>query len=167
MKRRFFLFLGSATFLSTVVKAEGYKRKTEKQRKSAEKTIASVQQHLFPENSSLPSSRSMFMTRFLFDTILHASYDKDIRAFVIEGAEELEKREKGKFILLSAEKKERALRAYEATSYGSSWLSRIMVLSMEALFSDPVYGSNRQEAGWKALNTYGGFPRPKTKYIEL
>jgi hypothetical protein len=103
----------------------------------------------------------------LLETIIHSSYDKDIRQFVIEGAEELENREEGKFTALSEKEKERALRAYEETRYGSNWLSRIMTLTMEGMFSDPIYGSNVKEAGWKALGAYGGLPRPTTRYIKL
>ena len=68
---------------------------------------------------------------------------------------------------MSEKEKERALRAYEQTNYGSSWLGRIMTLTMEGIFSDPIYGSNVKEAGWKSLGTYGGLPRPKTRYIEF
>jgi len=63
--------------------------------------------------------------------------------------------------------KEKALRAYEKTNYGSSWLSRIMTLTMEGMFSDPIYGSNTKEAGWKSVGAYGGYPRAKIKYMGL
>jgi len=132
-----------------------------------EPTIEAVQKHMFPDGSKLPSALSMNVTQFLFETITHKSYDKDIRAFVLEGAEELIKREKGRFVSMTDREKEKALRAYEETNYGSNWLSRIMTLTMEGIFSDPVYGSNTKEAGWKALHAYGGLPRPKTRYIEL
>ena len=95
----------------------------------------------------------------------HKSYDKDIRAFVIEGAEELMSREKGTFVSMTEAEKEKALRAYEETGYGSNWLSRIMTLTMEGLFSDPIYGSNVHEAGWKALGAYGGLPRATKRYV--
>ena len=135
--------------------------------KKIEPTIAAVQEHMFPNGSKLPSAKMMNVTQFLFETITHKSFDKDIRAFVLEGAEEFISREKGRFTSMTTRNKEKALRAYEETNYGSSWLSRIMTLTMEGMFSDPVYGSNVNEAGWKAINAYGGFPRPKTRYIEL
>ena len=103
----------------------------------------------------------------MLETISHPTYDKDIRVFVIEGAQELESREKGKFTTLSEKEKERALRDYEKTHYGSTWLSRLMILTMEGMFSDPIYGSNVKEAGWKALGAYGGVPRPTMRYIKL
>lgn len=121
---------------------------------------------MFPAGSKLPSAKEMHVTQFLFETVTHKSYDKDIRAFVLEGAEELILRENGRFVSMSHNEKEKALRAYEETHYGSSWLSRIMTLTMEGMFSDPIYGSNVNEAGWKAIGSYGGFPRAKTRYLE-
>lgn len=166
MKRRKFLILGSVFGLSPYVQAKEIST-FEKAFKKVEPTLLAVQNHLFPEGSKLPSAKSMNVTQFLFETMMHKSFDKDIKAFVVDGAKELEKREKGRFTSMTEQQKEKALRAYEETNYGRSWLSRIMTLTMEGLFSDPIYGSNIKEAGWKALSSYGGFPRPKTRYIEL
>jgi len=152
--------------LSSTLKAET-NLLSHKTIKEVEKTIQAVQEHLFPPGSKIPSAKSMFVTAFLFETIGHKSYDKDIRAFVIAGAKELEGREKGMFTYFSNKEKERVLRAYEETNYGSNWLSRIMTLTMEGIFCDPIYGSNVKEAGWKALGSYGGQPRPDTRYIDL
>jgi len=168
MKRRKFLILGSVFGLSSSLLGKKHNNVVfSKSLKSVEKTIQSVQQHLFPKGSKIPSAQSMNVTQFLLETITHPSYDKDIRLFVMEGAEELEIREEGEFTSLSEKEKERALRSYEETHYGSNWLSRIMTLTMEGMFSDPIYGSNVKEAGWKALGSYGGLPRPTTRYIKL
>lgn len=166
MKRRKFLILGSILSLTSYLPAKENSA-FEKRFKTVAPTLLAVQEHLFPEGSKIPSAKSMNATQFLFDTMMHESFDKDIKAFVLEGAQELEKREKGRFISMSTQEKEKALRAYEETSYGRNWLARIMTLTMEALFSDPIYGSNINEAGWKAISSYGGFPRPQTRYIEL
>lgn len=167
MKRRKFLILSSVLGFSSFLMGKNDRIVSSKSLKRVEKTIRSVQQHLFPEESKIPSARSMNATQFLLETITHPSYDKDIRAFVIEGAEELENREEGKFTALPEKEKERALRAYEETHYGSNWLSYIMTLTLEGIFSDPIYGSNVKETGWKALGSYGGLPRPTTRYIKL
>lgn len=166
-KRRQFLILGSILGLSTYLQAKCTHKRYEKEFQKVRPTIAAVQEHMFPEGSKIPSAKAMQVTQFLYETVAHQSFDKDIRRFVIEGAEELISREKGRFVSMDHKEKEKALRAYEKTNYGSSWLSRIMTLTMEGMFSDPVYGSNINEAGWKAINAFGGFPRPKTRYIEL
>jgi len=166
MKRRNFLILGSVLGLSPYVKAKELTT-FERSFKKVEATISAVQEHMFPKGSKIPSAASMNVTQFLFETITHKSYDKDIRAFVIEGAEELIKRENGQFTSMNPNDKEQALRGYEESNYGSNWLSRIMTITMEGLFSDPIYGSNIKESGWKALGSYGGMPRPASRYIEL
>ena len=171
MKRRNFLILGSVLGLSPYIEAKESKNAEQysfgKEFRKVEKLIAAVQAHMFPEGSKIPSAVSMDVNTFLFETITYKRYDKDIRAFILEGAKELDDRTKGKFLSMTVKEKEKALRAYEDTGYGSNWLSRIMTVTMEGLFADPVYGSNKKEAGWKALNAYGGLPRPKTRYIAL
>lgn len=165
MRRRSFFILGSLLGLSQWVNAKP-STEFEKEFKRVESTLRSVQEHMFPEGSQLPSARSINASMFLYATISHKNYDKDIRAFVLEGAKELMDREEG-FTTYSKDQKEKALRAYEETNYGRNWLSRMMTLTMEAMFSDPIYGSNTKEAGWKAVKSFGGYPRPKRRYIGL
>lgn len=167
LKRRKLLVWGALMGLTPLLQAKSRVSLDKKINNETAKTIASVQEHLFPANSKIPSAKMMHATTFLLETIRHKSYDKDIRRFVIEGAEELEVREKGLFATLSREEKERALRAYEETNYGSSWLSRIITLTMEGIFSDPIYGSNIHEKGWQAIESSGGRPRPTARYLDV
>ncbi len=141
--------------------------KPDKALEEAVTVIAAVQRHMFPKGGRLPDAETMRMTRFLTETVSHPTYDRDIRVFVIEGAKELMLREKGKLLGYDRDAMEKALRRYETTDYGSNWLSRIMILSLEAMLGDPVYGSNVGEAGWRAVHSFGGQPRPKTRYIQL
>ena len=165
-KRRQFLMLSVLFGISPYLNAKEL-NDFEKSFKKVEFTIASVQAHLFPKGSKFPSAEEMNTIQFLFDTVVHKSFDKDIRAFIIEGAKEFMSREKGHFLTMSTEEKEKALREYEVTNYGSSWLKKIMTITMEGMFSDPIYGSNVKEAGWKTLNSYGGQPRPSTRYLNV
>ena len=165
VKRRQFLILGSILGLSPYIQAKEINAFA-KEFQQVKSTIEAVQRHMFPADSKIPSAMAMNTIQFLFETITHKSFDRDIKAFVLEGAKELESREKREFVSMTEKEKEKVLRAYEETNYGSSWLSRIMTLTMEGLFSDPIYGSNIKEAGWKSLNAFGGFPRPKTRYLE-
>ena len=166
MTRRGFLGVSAAIGLSVSIDAKALDHKRQEMDRILP-VIAAVQEHMFPEGSKLPSAKKMKTISFLVDTVFHPSYDKDIRAFVINGANELDKRTKSKFIQMDNSAKEEALRAYEETAYGSNWLARIMTLGMEAMFSDTIYGSNINEEGWKAVDAYGGEPRPKQRYIEL
>jgi len=164
MKRRKFLFFGSIFALGTQIEA---KKTTvfEENFTEVEATLGAVLEHLFPQGSCIPSAKEMHLTTFLFETMAHSSFDRDIKAFVLEGAKELEKREKHIFAKLNHEKKEKALRAYEKTNYGSNWIGRMMTLGMEGLFSDPIYGSNSQEKSWQSIKAYGASPRAKEKYL--
>jgi len=166
MKRRDFLIFGSLVGVSSAMKALPSDT-IDKDFTEVEALISAVQEHMFPEGSKLPSAREMHATKFLYETISHKSYDKETRAFVIEGAKKLYHREKGKFITMCTEEKENALRTYEESSYGRNWLACIMTLTMEGMFGDPIYGSNIKESGWKAVDTFGGNPRPKSRYIEI
>ena len=97
MQRRKFLILGSALGLSPYIGAKEISD-FEKTFKKVEPILSAVQEHLFPEGSRLPSAKSMNVTQFLFETMMHKSFDKDIKAFVIEGAKELDTRGKGRFV---------------------------------------------------------------------
>lgn len=163
MKRRNFLIWSSIIGISPYVKAQNIDKEIEELRA----TFESVQEHLFPKGSLVPSASSMKLTQFLFDTMSHHSFDKDIREFVLNGAKKLDKRTKGKFITMNSQAKEEALRDFEDTKFGQNWLNRIIMLSMEGLFCDPIYGSNINQEGWRAIDTYGGNPRPQTKYLGL
>ena len=166
MKRRAFLGVCAIAGTSVLIASE---QKPSRGVLSSEMyaTIAAVQGHMFPEGSAIPSAKTFRATPFLAETIVHPTYDKEIRVFVVEGAEELQRRENQKFLTYGVKQKEKALRAYEETGYGSGWLDRIMLLSLEGLLSDPIYGGNFRESGWKSLQTRGGEPRPSTRYIAL
>jgi len=129
--------------------------------------LQKVQNHLFPKGTLLPSASLFGATDFLQETLYHSSYDRDIRNFVLRGAKELRDTHKGELLNYNEEQMEKALRDFEETKMGSNWLSRVMILSIEALLSDPIYGGNFQELGWKALETTGGSPRPTSRYVAL
>jgi gluconate 2-dehydrogenase gamma chain len=166
VKRRGFLILGSLLGLSSFVDAK-VSTSFEKDFMALKPLFMAVQEHLFPKGGSLPSASSVHSTDFLFSTMQHSSFDKDIRTFVLEGARELDTREKGQFTAMNSTQKEKALREYEETRYGKSWLSRMMTLTMEGMFCDPIYGSNPKEIGWKSLGHSPAFPRPKERYLGL
>jgi len=165
LKRRHFLIASTFFGVSSYMNAQDVNAFKKEYRK-VKPLIEAVQHHMFPAFSKIPSAKSMHAVLFLFETMTHKSFDKDIRAFVLEGAEELMRREKS-FLRMSSKEKETALRKYERTSYGSAWLSRIMTITMEGMFGDPIYGSNVKEAGWKALNAYAGLPRPRKRYLDV
>ena len=165
LARREFIVSSVLLGLGTTLKAEDISE-LEKSFIHVKDVIAAVQAHMFPKNNRLPSAEEMGVIEFVHETIMHSSYDKDIRAFVIEGAQEFMSREKKSFLTLNMAEKEKVLRSYEKTNYGSAWLSRIMTLAMEGMFADPIYRVNQAELGWKSIDSYGGYPRAKGRYLE-
>ncbi len=164
MKRRGFLKYSIVLGITSTLDAQLY-TVFEKEFAEVSALIETVLEHLFPAGGKLPSAKEAGLIRFVYETITHPSYDRDIRAFVVEGAKVFEKRTKGRLIWMSERERERALREYEATEYGDSWLGRMMTLGLEGLLGDPIYGANPKEAGWRALGTQGGQPRPSQRYL--
>jgi len=165
MERRLFLGLCAVSGTSLLVSAE--QRKETRLSDETYGLIAAVQLHMFPVKSTIPSAASFSATSFLEKTIMHPTFDRDIRNYVIEGAQKLHKRTNQKFLDMHLLQKEQALREYEETGYGGGWLEQIMLLSLEGLLSDPIYGGNKEESGWKVLGTVGGDPRPTQRYAGL
>ena len=165
MDRRF--FLGYCGVAGTSILFASDPKPKRSLSKNAYELIAAVQRHMFPEATGIPSAVSFGATQFLVEAIIHPLYDKDMRKYVIEGAEELQSRTKQKFLSFDEQEREESLRAYEKTAYGSGWLDRIMLLSLEGLLSDPIYGGNREKSGWKAVGTAGGDPEPQVRYAGL
>ena len=164
MKRRNFLLFSTIVGVSTYLKAEDMDS-FDKEFNDIKPTLEAVLMIMFPDGSDIPSAKSMNIIGFLYDTMKHSSFDKDIRVFIIDGAKKLKREEKDRFISYDNEQKEKALREYEATSYGKSWLSNMMTFAIEGMFCDPIYGANIDQKGWSAIDSYGGSPRPQKRYI--
>ncbi len=137
---------------------------TQKEHKTLFEIIFTVQRHFFPKGLHMPDADTFGATEYLKEAVFHNSFDPDTRAVLFEGAKRVEKMSYGRFQDFSFEKKEKLLRRFEESSFGSYWLSRIMDLTLEALFADPVYGGNTNETGWKSFNLLPGNPRPKKRY---
>ena len=69
------------------------------------------------------------------------------------------------FINLSSEEKDKIFRTIEKSNWGYRWLSLNLIYIFEALWSDPIYGGNTDEIGWKWLEHVPGLPRPTADNI--
>ncbi|MCB4743933.1 MAG: gluconate 2-dehydrogenase subunit 3 family protein, partial [Sulfurovum sp.] len=83
MKRRTFMVFGSLVGIPMPLSLKAHSTSTQqKEFIQVRETIAAVQAHMFPEGGKLPSAKRMHTITFTEETIFHATYDKDIRAFV-------------------------------------------------------------------------------------
>jgi len=134
------------------------------------RTLAAVQQELWPPGSSAPSAADVNATAYLYATMRHGSFDFEIRDFIVLGAGWAEQEATGLygrgFAELEPEARERVLRILQNEyERGGAWISTLLTYTLEALLSDPIYGGNRDEAGWKWLQHVPGSPRPRKRYV--
>ncbi len=124
--------------------------------------IESVQAHLCPKVKKYPSAKEFEATRYLKMVAYHDSFDKDDLDFILRGAEELQI--SGYKTILTRDKKEKALQVFGKSRFGENWLSLMINYTLEALFSDPIYGGNKNALGWKSFHHNAGRPRPTKRF---
>lgn len=128
------------------------------------KTLVAIQDILFPSENDAPGAREINAASFyqwvISDPLLDPE-ETEFRKNGITWIEETAKENRGKsFVELDKEKQEMVLRYAEKYGWGESWLSATLLHIFEALLSDPIYGGNTDERGWKWLNYTAGIPRP-------
>jgi gluconate 2-dehydrogenase gamma chain len=134
------------------------------------RTLEAVQEHLWPSAADAPSAASIGATSYLYRTMRHSSFDFEIRDFIFLGAgwadDEAVNVYGKSFAALGTEERERVCRIL-LNEYvrGEAWLSTLLTYTLEALLSDPIYGANRDEAGWKWLHHVPGSPRPRKRFV--
>ena len=131
------------------------------------KTLEAVQKVLFPKGLDAPSASEYGATAYLANVSTHSSFlTSDIR-FLKYGVQEL-MNEYNNFLSLNPKEQDEALRDFvDEHNIGKNWVSFVLYFSIEALFSSPVYGGNKNESGWKWLQHHAGVPQPKKPFGEL
>ncbi len=128
-------------------------------------TIALLQFDLFPKAKELGVDTVGYMSIILH----HSRISKEDKKFIRNGVkwlnEEAVKLYATKYIKLAAKEREAVLVSVAKEEWGASWLDSMMRYILEATLGDPIYGSNKNEAGWKWLAFEGGKPRPKKAYL--
>ena len=128
------------------------------------KVIQAVQETFFPKGLKAPSAFEFGATNYLLRVSSHSSFVKSDLKFLLYGADLLINRENG-FITMSIKERDRALRAFvNSSSKAENWVSLLLYYTLEALLSDPIYGGNRDELGWRWLGHHTGQPQPKVKF---
>lgn len=137
------------------------------------KTFSALHLHLFPATSNSPDANTINATAYLKSVTEWPGVDSSDKKFILDGVGWLNgvatKSYQSQFEQLTNDQKETVLRLVENSQAGANWLSLIMLYLMEALLTDPVYGSNVNGAGWKWLQHQPGFPHPPAnkRYFNL
>lgn len=175
LKRRDFLFILSslAAISPATLLAAGNKLPDLHYADEPWKTLDAVLEHLFPAVDGAPGARDIRVIAYM-QTMLNApDADPADLAFVGNGVgwlNDLAQLDyKQSFISLNEINREHILRKIETSRAGERWLSFLLTNLLEALLSDPVYGSNPHGIGWDWLQHQAGYPLPTsdTLYYKL
>ena len=132
--------------------------------------VSAVQEHLFPRESDSPGAKEINATAYLEWAITAPEVDSDTKNTIVNGIDRLQDASRERFDVpfsaLNAEQREQLLRYLASkTRWGRAWLSLMLYYIFEALLSDPAYGGNPSEIGWKWLQHQPGFPTPPADKI--
>jgi len=131
------------------------------------KVFEAVQEVLFPKGLKAPSALEFGATTYLATVSTHSSFWADDLKFLSFGARLLME-EENDFLTMNAKERDKVLRDFVSNnSKGERWVSLLLFYTLEALLSDPIYGGNRDELGWKWINHNSGQPQPKKLFGEL
>ena len=127
-------------------------------------TLAAVQEVLFPAAEDIPGASDIAATVYLHKTIENPNADGEDRDFIFKGIGWLDgltqEHHKKNFVQLSVAQQEKIIQLIVKSRAGRNWVSMLLSYTLEALLSDPVYGGNKNQAGWKWLQHQPGYPAP-------
>lgn len=143
-----------------------YKYSDQKQpfSKSQKVVFHAFHEHLFPITEDSPGAPDINSFEYLQLVLTDPEIDEDNKNLIINGEpwleEECQSNFGKSFVDLSSTEKDVILKSIEDTNWGYRWISLNLIYIFEALLSDPIYGGNPNEIGWKWLEHSPGFPRP-------
>ena len=127
-------------------------------------TLAAVQEVLFPAGENIPGASDIAATVYLRNAIENPNADAEDKEFIFKGIGWLdgltEEHHKKNFMQLSTLQQEKIIQRIVKSRAGRNWVSMLLSYTLEALLADPVYGGNKNEAGWKWLQHQPGYPTP-------
>lgn len=136
-------------------------------------TLDTVFEHLFPALDGAPGARDIRVIAYMQTMLNTPDADAEDKTFISNGVGWLndlsQQKYQQSFVLLNETQRENILRQIETSNAGERWLSLLLTYLLEALVSDPVYGSNPDGIGWNWLQHTPGYPRPtsETAYYKL
>ena len=119
---------------------------------------------LWPDDKSGPNIKEIRVFEYLIWMLNDKNIDPEENQYTINGLNwvdetAMEKYQKH-FEKLSKREKYRLLHKISNLEWGESWLSKMLSIIIEAMFADPVYGSNPDGIVWKWFHHDPGQPRP-------
>jgi len=132
--------------------------------------LLAVQEHLFPSEKDSPGAGDINAAAYLQWILMDNEMDPREQEFLKSGLtkvdDEAKERWQMPFLEMLPENQVKLLKHIESHDWGDSWISVMLMYIFEALLSDPVYGANVEEKGWKWLGYIPGQPRPESIYSD-
>jgi gluconate 2-dehydrogenase gamma chain len=130
-------------------------------------TVAAFTERLMPGAPGKPGARDAGVLNYI-DLALAGAY-ADLQDFYRRGLAQLDtycRKTYGQaFVRLAAEQQDEVIRALEEDKAGeftwpaaSAFFNTVRMHTMEGMFADPVYGGNKDFAGWRLVGFPGGQP---------
>ena len=136
---------------------------------NSEKTLAAIQQILFPNDGFGPDAKAIHALKYFKWVLTDKQMDEEDKKFILNGIEwtsELTQKEHSKYYFeLNTKEQKMMVIKMSNLDWGETWLSIIMTFILEALLSNPLYGGNPNEEGWKWLNHYQSGPQPTKELL--
>ena len=128
------------------------------------KTIAQVQETLFPAAEDIPGASDIGAAMYLHKAIENPNADGEDRDFIFRGTgwldELAQQRYTRNFIQLTEKEQEKIIMETVQTTAGRNWVSMLLTYILEALLCEPVYEGNPDGIGWSWLEHQPGYPTP-------
>ena len=119
---------------------------------------------LWPDDKYGPNIQEMHIYNYLIWMLNDKNIDPEENQYTINGLNWIDETAmedyKKHFEKLSKKEKYKLLHKVSNLEWGESWFSKILSIIIEALFADPIYGSNPEGIVWKWFRHNPGKPRP-------
>lgn len=168
-QRRAFLLQGAsiavlATMSPLISAAATAGNKSQWLKEELWRTLAAVQEHLFPRTKDSPGAADINAIVYLHNVMSYPDIDAEDVKFIQNGVGWLDdistSTHKKNFLALTESQRETVLRKISTSRAGENWLSTLLLYIIEALLTAPVYGGNPNGIGWQWLQHKPGFPLP-------
>ncbi|WP_345991193.1 gluconate 2-dehydrogenase subunit 3 family protein [Sulfurimonas sp. HSL-1716] len=165
MKRRKFIAYSAVLLSSTVfAKEAGSYALQVSVLKEPYQTISMVINDLFPSGVGMPNPHSFNVIGFLKAVMQDKRVPAEKKKILRNGTGWINQKAQNHYIKnyieLSPDQRQKILKTISQKQWGDTWLWYLMNYTLEAMFSDPVYGANINETGWLWLDYKPGLPRP-------
>jgi len=165
MKRRDFLQISSVAVGATIFGyAASQYASTANVSSTTFKNIALVHADLFDVKAGFPSVSELNSVGYLKGVLQDPKIPIDKKELIINGAvwldETAQETYSKEYLQLASDERQKLLKEISMLRWGDNWIWTLMSFQFEAMFADPIYGSNLNQSGWKWLAYEPGFPRP-------